>query len=89
MSQANKGDKQTISLVFKKDSLWLQNVSLYQANSLRFADQATDLKQNGLQISQTSATNLSGDITLPKDKTVLMTSIPNTPGWQVTVDGNL
>ncbi|SOB42518.1 Bacterial membrane protein [Weissella viridescens] len=87
MSQANKGDKQTISLVFKKDSLWLQNVSLYQANSLRFADQATDLKQNGLQISQTSATNLSGDITLPKDKTVLMTSIPNTPGWQVTVDG--
>ncbi|MBM7616639.1 putative membrane protein YfhO [Weissella uvarum] len=82
-----QGTTEKITLIFKKKDLWLQNVSLYQGHAKRFAKQAQSIQQHGLKLDHVTQTKLSGKINMPSEKTMLMTSIPNTPGWQTYVDG--
>lgn len=87
ITNQRKGEKQAITFIFKKDDLWLQNVTLYKANLDLFKEQASSMKENGIQLTKNSATNISGKINLTESRPLLMTSIPNTPGWEVYVDG--
>lgn len=82
-----KGQKQTLTFVLKKDDLWLQNVSLYSADKDLIKSQAQSLQEHGLQVKKDSETEINGKINMPKGQGLLMTTIPNADGWHVFVDG--
>lgn len=82
-----KGQSQEITLSLKKKDIWLQNVSLYQGNKAQLNRQSKSLQQHPYKIKHQSPIKISGDITIPKNDSMMMTTIPKAAGWQVYVDG--
>ncbi|MCW0952492.1 YfhO family protein [Weissella ceti] len=81
------GKVQTIKFDFHEDDLWLQNVALYRLNMAPFKAGIKELKQQELKLSHFSDTHITGTITATSDQRYLTTSIPNSKGWHVYVDG--
>ena len=82
-----KGQTQTITFILKKNDLWLQNVSLYRANTDSIRAQAQTLQHNAFKPSHVSQTRISGKITIPAGNGLMMTTIPAANGWTAYVDG--
>ena len=82
-----KGQTQTITFILKKNDLWLQNVSLYRANTDSIRAQAQTLQHNAFKPSHVSQTRISGKITIPAGNGLMMTTIPAADGWTAYVDG--
>lgn len=87
LRNGQKGEPQTITFLFKKDDLWLKNVSLYRADQQALNRDATALKAHSLKLSHFSNTHIEGTVSMPGDNQLLMTTIPYDQGWQVKVDG--
>ncbi|QBO35353.1 hypothetical protein EQG49_02170 [Periweissella cryptocerci] len=83
-----KGKTQKLTFILKKPNLWLQNVSLYEQDNAQIHYQAQALAANNLHIHSFSQRKISGTVTIPADKDLLMTTIPQGQGWHVTVDGH-
>lgn len=81
------GKVQTIRFDFHEDNLWLQNVALYHMNLPAFKTGIAALKQHELVLTQFSNTLIKGTVTATKERPYLTTSIPDSKGWSVTVDG--
>lgn len=81
------GQQQTITLTLKKDDLWLQNVSLYRADSAAIKTATSTLQANPWHLTHASQTQLRGTVKTTAKQPLLMTSIPAAKGWQVFVDG--
>lgn len=82
-----KDQPQTLVFTLKKSTLWLQQVGLYELNAPLLQAQTKQLQAHSWQIKHFSQRNISGDITIPESKQLLMTTIPQVPGWHATVDG--
>lgn len=82
-----KGKTQKLTFELKKPNLWLQNVSLYEQDNEQVHYQAQSLAANGMKIEKFSQRKITGTITMPADKNLLTTTIPQGHGWHVTVDG--
>lgn len=76
-----------ITLRLKKNSLWMENVSLYQLNQRAFKTSLAVLKRSPFNIQHMSSTTIKGQVTLHHGQSVLMTTIPTADGWHVKVDG--
>lgn len=76
-----------ITLRLKKNSLWMENVSLYQLNQRAFNASLKVLQRSPFKISHMSATTIKGHVRLHRGQSVLMTTIPAATGWHVKVDG--
>lgn len=88
LTAGKAGKVQTIKFDFHENNLWLHNVALYHLNLPTFKEGIEDLKQNDMLLTSFSDTLIKGKVTATKDKPYLTTSIPNSKGWSVTVDGN-
>ncbi|WP_235995058.1 YfhO family protein [Secundilactobacillus yichangensis] len=77
-----------LQLTLKKSTLWLQNFTLYQFNNQQFATGQKKLAANPLRISQHSQSSLTGSVNVKPRQATLMTTIPYSKGWHVTVDGH-
>ena len=82
-----KGQSQELTFSLKKKDIWLQNVSLYQGHAKRLNKQAKQLQQHSYNMTKQSPTKITGNITIPNKDDLMMTTIPNSTGWQVLVDG--
>lgn len=82
-----KGKKVRVTIVLKKASLWLQNVSLYRLNTKAFKKSYQTLKQEPLKVTSWKSNQIKGTVTIKKKHQVLMTTIPYALGWHATVDG--
>ena len=83
-----KGKSVTITMTLKKNSAWLQNVSLYRLNQASFMADYQKLAQSPLKITHYSSTKVSGTVKLKPGATTLMTTIPAAVGWHALVDGH-
>lgn len=88
VAHRHKGRPVIITLRLKKNSLWMENVSLYQLNQRAFNTSLKVLKQSTFQISHMNATTIKGRVTIHHGQSVLMTTIPAATGWHVKVDGH-
>lgn len=85
-----KDKLQTITFRLKNtQTLALTNVTLYHVDNQRIRHDSSDLKRNSLKITKRSERRIEGTIKTTKKKTLIMTTIPSTPGWRVTVDGKI
>ncbi len=71
----------------KKGSLWLQNFTLYQFNNQQFQTGVKQLNQSPLKITSYNESSLTGNVTIKSAHATLMTTVPYSKGWYVTVDG--
>lgn len=78
---------QTLVFTLKKSTLWLQDVNLYELNAPLLKAQTQQLKAHTWQVSHFSQRKISGDIEIPHSDQLLMTTIPQIPGWHAIVDG--
>lgn len=82
-----KGKQIKLQLTMKKGSLWLQNFTLYQFNNQQFQTGVKQLKQSPLKITSHKESSLTGNVTIKSAHATLMTTVPYSKGWHVTVDG--
>lgn len=81
------GQPQVITLTLNKNDVWLQNVSLYASNQAAITAGAQQLQQSAITDLKFSDTQISGNIDLPANQNLLMTTIPYAEGWKIEVDG--
>lgn len=86
---ANQSASQPQTLVFtlKKSSLLMQDVHLYELNLPKLTQQTEELATNPWHVTKFNQRQISGTITTTRAKSLLMTSIPQAPGWHAVVDG--
>lgn len=83
-----KDQPQTITIRFKQANLLvLNNVTLYHIDQTVFQQQAAQLASHPLHMTQFNERQLSGTVTTTATKPLIMTTIPNAPGWHITLDG--
>lgn len=83
-----KNKTQTVTVRFKQtQTLVLNNFTLYRLNNHQFENNVATLKRHPLQITSRNERKITGNITTTAKQPLIMTTIPNVPGWQVTLDG--
>ncbi|MEG2292222.1 MAG: YfhO family protein [Carnobacterium sp.] len=87
VASRQKGETITISFELLEDTLWLDNFHLYRFNEAAFQSVITNLKANQLTIDSYGETYFKGHVTIQNDNQILMTTIPDSPGWTVKIDG--
>lgn len=88
VASKQKGQPITITFKLKKQTLWLQNVSLYRLNQSHFKRLESKLQTQPLTITTHSNTKITGKINVKQRNQLLMTTIPYSKGWHVYVDGH-
>lgn len=83
----NKNVPITITIILNKDSLFVNDVYLYEAKNEIIDSDSKTIKSNGIQNLKFSNTKISGSVQSAKNNNQLITSIPFTDGWSVYVDG--
>lgn len=83
-----KGKPVKLQLTLKKSTLWLQNFTLYQFNNQQFKAGQQKLAANPMIVKQHSQSSLTGSVKVKPHRATLMTTIPYSQGWHVTVDGH-
>lgn len=82
-----KNKLQTVTIRFKQTPvLVLNNVTLYRINTHQFQKNVATLKQHPLQITHRTEREITGNITTTRQQSLIMTTIPNVPGWHITLD---
>lgn len=85
---ANQQDQPIlVTLALQKDELTLKDFKLYQLNVPAFDKAIQTLKNEALQVHTHTNTKITGSVTINEDKKVLLTTIPYSNGWKVTIDG--
>ncbi|MFC6254775.1 YfhO family protein [Secundilactobacillus hailunensis] len=81
-----KGKPVKLQLTLKKATLWLQNFTLYQFNNQQFRIGQQKLAANPMTVTRHSQSSLTGLVDVKNRQATLMTTIPYSQGWHVTVD---
>ena len=80
---------QTITIRFKNTkTLFLNNLTLYRINQKIFDQQIKRLQSNSLIINKRNDRLISGRIHVDKHDSLVMSTIPDAPGWHVYLDGH-
>ncbi|MCF6515127.1 YfhO family protein [Lactobacillus sp. S2-2] len=80
-----KGNTINIRIHLKKNSIWLQNFTLYSLNNKLIFDKLNKLKSNKINLEQANETNFNGKNNL-KHKSFITTTIPYDKGWKIKVN---
>lgn len=87
VTPSEPGKKQTLRFTLNKDSADFGDVSLFTLDMSAASVALNQLKTQTWHLTQRGDRSLSAEATATKRGQVLMTSIPDAPGWQVKVDG--
>ncbi|MBR2276949.1 MAG: YfhO family protein [Leuconostoc sp.] len=83
-----KNKPQTVTIRFKNtQSLVLNNFTLYRVDNNQFQRNNQQLKQHPIKITKRNERLIAGEITTTKQQQLIMTTIPDAPGWHITLDG--
>ncbi len=67
--------------------LALENVAFYQEDLDAFDQAFADIAEHGASVEKHSSSHFSGQIAIPEDKPLLLTTLPYDPAWRAQVDG--
>ncbi len=83
------GENITFTIELLEDSLRVQDLKLYELNKNLFEKTISGRQAEGMTISSFSQTHITGSVTIEKEDEVLLTTIPYSAGWEVTIDGKV
>ncbi|MGT2666786.1 glycosyltransferase PgfM1 [Streptococcus rifensis] len=70
-----------------EDQIDLTNMGIVRADHKAIQEVMKQTLDQDLEVTSWSSTKIEGSVTVSDDNTVMMTSIPYSDGWTVTVDG--
>ncbi len=77
-----------LKLLFSPDTrLALENVAFYQEDLDAFDQAYADIAEHGATLEKRTSSRYTGQVTLPEDKPLLLTTLPYDPAWRISVDG--
>ena len=71
----------------ESNQLDIANMKLYRLNTPLFRQLISSLQVGGLNVTESTSTSLKGQVTNTQGKELLLFTLPYSPGWTVTVDG--
>ncbi|WP_269073879.1 YfhO family protein [Agrilactobacillus fermenti] len=87
VADQQQGQTITIKIILKKNDLWLDNISINRFNMALFKNWINQTQATALKRVQTTPTSISGSINVKTNQQLMMTTIPYSKGWHLTVDG--
>ncbi|MBM6614231.1 YfhO family protein [Desemzia sp. RIT804] len=86
---ANEDYNKTITFEIEllDDSISLEDIQLYRLDTTAFTHSIESLQAGGMVIENHSHTQIEGTVTIQDNQDFLMTSIPFSEGWSVSIDG--
>ncbi|WP_225418541.1 YfhO family protein [Loigolactobacillus iwatensis] len=88
LAAAEQNQPVTLTITLKQPEVWLQNFQLYHFNTAALNQATQTLQAHPWRLTHNSNTHLTGKITIPHRKQVMMTTIPAAKGWHLRVDGH-
>lgn len=82
------GKTMTFELELVEDSISLEDIQLYRLDSSAFMESITTLQSGGMKVEEYGNTHIEGVVTIQDNQNFLMTTIPYSTGWSVSIDGN-
>lgn len=82
-----KGENITFTIELVEDSIRVQDLKLYELNKELFEETIAGRQADGMKITSFSQTHITGSVTIGDEDEVLLTTIPYSDGWKVTIDG--
>nr|WP_319218839.1 YfhO family protein [uncultured Trichococcus sp.] len=82
-----QGENITFTIELREDSIRVQDLKLYELNKTLFEETISRRKMEELTIESFSQTHITGSVTIETEDEVLLTTIPFSEGWRVTIDG--
>ncbi|CZQ82913.1 YfhO family protein [Trichococcus ilyis] len=82
-----KGENITFTIELLEDSIRVQDLKLYELNKGLFEDAISARQAESLSISSFSQTHITGSVAIQNEDEVLLTTVPYSEGWNVTIDG--
>ena len=87
LANEDYGKTITFEIELLDDSIALEDIQLYRLDTTAFAQSIQSLQAGGMEIEHHSHTEIEGTVTIQDNQDFLMTSIPFSEGWSVSVDG--
>lgn len=82
-----KDDSINFQFSLLKDSTSIRDLKLYRFDLPKFQQVIKEIKEDRMTLSSFSQTKISGEITINNEHSLLMTSIPYSEGWKISIDG--
>ncbi|WP_319470872.1 YfhO family protein [uncultured Trichococcus sp.] len=82
-----QGENITFTIELREDSIRVQDLKLYELNKALFEETIAARQAEGMTIDSFSQTHITGSVTIGAEDEVLLTTIPYSEGWEVTIDG--
>lgn len=80
-----KGSQVKIKINLKKNSLWLQNLTLYSLNNQLIFNKINQIKSHKIDLKQISENKFIGQNNLKKES-LITTTIPYDQGWKIKIN---
>ncbi|MFL2132304.1 YfhO family protein [Desemzia sp. FAM 24101] len=87
LANEDYGKTITFEIELLEDSISLEDIQLYRLDTSAFVHSIESLQTGGMEVDHHSQTNIEGIVTIQDNQDFLMTSIPFSEGWSVSVDG--
>lgn len=81
------GKTMTFEIELVNDSISLEDIQLYRLDTNAFTQSIQSLQASGMEIEHHGPTKIEGTVNIQDNQDFLMTSIPFSEGWSVSVDG--
>jgi uncharacterized membrane protein YfhO len=82
-----QGENITFTIELREDSIRVQDLKLYELNKALFEETISDRQAEAMTITSFSQTHITGSVTIEAEDEILLTTIPYSEGWEVTIDG--
>ena len=82
-----QGENITFTIELREDSIRVQDLKLYELNKALFKETISDRQAEGMTITSFNQTHITGSVTITDEDEILLTTIPYSEGWEVTIDG--
>lgn len=86
LAAAAQNRPQKLTITLNRNEVWLKDLQLYHFDMNAFNTAIHQLQAAPWQLTKNNNNRLSGHITIPQHRQVLMTTIPANTGWHVKVD---
>lgn len=82
-----QGENVTFTIELLEDSIRVQDLKLYELNKALFEETISARQAEGMTITSFSQTRITGSVVIEAEDEILLTTIPYSEGWEVTIDG--
>ncbi|MBJ8325476.1 glycosyltransferase PgfM1 [Streptococcus pacificus] len=87
LTHNTEGQETVLEMRFSDDEVYIENAGLVRANNVEIEKILADRLKQSMTVTEWTNTTIKGFVDITDNSDVMMTSIPYSSDWNVTVDG--